>query len=388
MTAQQPNLKSTAGGHIPELDGIRGIAIALVIGFHLVQAMPCISSALPRAVVVLSRLGQTGVDLFFVLSGFLITGILLRHRERPRALKNFWGRRFLRIFPLYYAVLLLVLLVPQLRTLPLAKSAPDWWLWTYLANVPPTHWNLETSLPHFWSLAVEEQFYLFWPLVVLWVSPRRLFPICIGLVIAAPVVRAIFLGQHWSTFYALPCRMDALAAGAALATWQHLGTVTAQQLRQVRLGMVAVCLLAVIWFVLATGKRADSSQIVKHTLCSVIYLWLIAESVLVQGSGRWNQLLRLNGLRALGKYSYGLYVIHPLWMSVINQWAGTTWRGPVPAGLAALCVVLGSGVTAVLSWRLIEQPCLQLKDYFAYVPQVEQVATVAEATALEQQSRT
>ena len=193
--------------HIPELDGIRGIAILMVIGFHLVHSMPCVQQALPASINVLSRLGQTGVDLFFVLSGFLITGILLRHRLQDGALKKFWGRRILRIFPLYYGTLLFVQFFPELRTLPLSDSAGDIWLWSYLANIPPTFQNLDTSLPHFWSLSVEEQFYLFWPLVVCWLSPRATVRTCLVLVAAAPIIRAIFVAQGWSTFF-MHCRAE------------------------------------------------------------------------------------------------------------------------------------------------------------------------------------
>ncbi|MCA9081017.1 MAG: acyltransferase [Planctomycetaceae bacterium] len=219
---------------MPELDGVRGLAIAMVIAFHLVQAMPVISQALPRHVITVSRLGQTGVDLFFVLSGYLITSILLRQRGCTGALKNFWGRRFLRIFPLYYVVLTLAWIVPQIRTLPVDVAASDAWLWSYLANIPPTISHQETSLPHFWSLAVEEQFYLFWPLLALMVTPRIVGRVSLALFVLAPIARWYSVTIGWSAFYALPCRMDALAAGAWLATCTKERSLNVEMLRRIR----------------------------------------------------------------------------------------------------------------------------------------------------------
>lgn len=200
--------------HIPELDGIRGIAILMVIGFHLVHSMPCVQQALPASISVMSRLGQSGVDLFFVLSGFLITGILLRHRLQEGALRNFWGRRVLRIFPLYYLTLITVQLFPGLRTLPVSEGAGDGWLWLYLANIPPTFQNIDTTLPHFWSLSVEEQFYVFWPLLVCWLSPKSLLRLCLVLIFAAPMIRPSLSLRVGRLFMLCPVELIPLRRGA------------------------------------------------------------------------------------------------------------------------------------------------------------------------------
>jgi peptidoglycan/LPS O-acetylase OafA/YrhL len=359
-----------SGAQIAELDGVRGLAILLVIAFHLVQAVPLISRELPRAVVTLSRLGQTGVDLFFVLSGFLITGILLRHRERPDALKNFWGRRFLRIFPLYYSVLVLIAVYPALRNIPLDKAAGDWWMWTYLANVPPTFFDKETSLPHFWSLAVEEQFYLFWPLIVLAVSTQRLWHITLGLGALAPIFRLGFGLQDWSTFYALPCRMDGLAAGAGLAIGIHLGWFSDAHLLRVRAIIGVICGASAVWFTLASGNGALTNQVVKHSLYAMIYTWLLAELILGSKSGMVCTIFRSSVLRTWGKYSYGCYVLHPLLMALVNHSSKHFAAGPAGALTAGVLIVCGTAGGAWLSWHLLEAPCLKWKSYFEYEPRV------------------
>ena len=158
-------------GHLPGLDGVRGLAILMVMAVHFVgDATP--HNLAERVAVKLGNYGVLGVDLFFVLSGFLITGLLLDAKGDPHYFRNFYARRTLRIFPLYYAVLALLLLVlPRVIALPLALDESRMhqaWLWTYTANffiAAKASWALP-YVSHFWSLAIEEHFYLVWPLVV------------------------------------------------------------------------------------------------------------------------------------------------------------------------------------------------------------------------------
>jgi peptidoglycan/LPS O-acetylase OafA/YrhL len=352
--------------HIPELDGIRGIAILMVIGFHLVHSMPGVQQGLSPILNVVSRLGQTGVDLFFVLSGYLITGILLKHRLNEGALKNFWGRRVLRIFPLYYATLITVQLFPGLRTLPVSEGAGDGWLWLYLANVPPTFQNIDTTLPHFWSLSVEEQFYLFWPLLVCWLSPKASLRVCVGLIFAAPMIRAIFVSQGWSTFYALPCRIDSLAAGGLLAGLMQLNLISSATLVRLRPWIVVLCLVSAAWFAAASGAGNASSQVFKQSVTTVIYLWLIAVAVLPGTNARLSAILCSRFLSVPGKYSYGLYVIHPLVIAWVNRQAFGDFSSNGRAIISVSMVVCITSIAAGLSWMLVERPFLSLKKLFAY----------------------
>ena len=154
---------------LPCLDGIRAVAAMMVMVFHFVG-----HHGEPRAIVQASVIGQTGVDLFFVLSGFLITRILLASRQSEHYFRSFYARRTLRIFPLYFGFLAIYFfLLPLLFGEPIPPAPTQLWSWFYLENVPQTFVSLRTSGPgHFWSLAVEEHFYLIWPLLVFSLSRR------------------------------------------------------------------------------------------------------------------------------------------------------------------------------------------------------------------------
>ncbi len=167
-----------SGPQIPALNGVRGVAILLVIVCHFIAfALPYTPARWLRLV---ASVGGTGVDLFFVLSGFLITRILLASRQRPAFLTTFYARRILRIFPLYYGFLAAIYIAVPL--LHLGQPIPfgiQLWAWTYTQNVamtflPHPATDLWQWTPHLWSLAVEEHFYLVWPLIVKLTSPARL----------------------------------------------------------------------------------------------------------------------------------------------------------------------------------------------------------------------
>src|SRR5262245_35087776 len=173
-------------GHQPGLDGVRGVAILMVMAIHFVGDST--ARTLGQTLLVKAAgYGLLGVDLFFVLSGFLITGILLDAKNRPHYFRNFYALRTLRIFPLYYAVLaVLLLLIPAVTTLsPLLEQAREQqgWLWTYTTNFYVAYtssWRSLTYVTHFWSLASEEHFYLVWPLVVFALRRKALERVCVG----------------------------------------------------------------------------------------------------------------------------------------------------------------------------------------------------------------
>src|SRR5688572_7114217 len=153
-------------GHIPALDGLRGIAVLIVLGFHI----------FPNHV----KFGWAGVDLFFVLSGFLITGILLESKGTPNYYRNYLAKRTLRIFPLYYFFLIVFFIVfplvgysDSIYNYDYLSSTQSWY-WLYIQNWRiffDPHYPGEDIISHFWSLAIEEQFYIFWPLVI-YLIPR------------------------------------------------------------------------------------------------------------------------------------------------------------------------------------------------------------------------
>lgn len=224
------NLKDT--GHIPELDGIRGVAIAMVLLFHYFYVPAAVTpGGLAEHVLRPLRVGWTGVDLFFVLSGFLIGGILLDERQSSSYFKTFYARRFYRIVPLYAVVLcacyLFALLVEH-------DHAPQF-SWMFLIRLPwlpyvffaQNFWMASRNtlgmpgLGATWSLAVEEQFYLTLPLIVWLFGPRRLRHILVGMIIGAPILRTILCfawsGKYMLPFMLMPCRADSLLLGVLAA---------------------------------------------------------------------------------------------------------------------------------------------------------------------------
>src|SRR5882757_6155467 len=222
--SQRLNLR----GHLPALDGVRGLAVLMVLVFHFVgNTLP--TTGVERAIVGVTNYGSYGVELFFVLSGFLITGILYDAHNKPHYFRNFYMRRLLRIFPLYYGVLALVFFVAPLISL-LRGPALDYlvdrqaWAWLYAVNIyiaKDGDWSF-SYLEHFWSLAIEEHFYLFWPLVIFLLArrPRALIAVSLATALGAMLARLIgsLVGVSWWTTYVLtPFRLDGLALGALLA---------------------------------------------------------------------------------------------------------------------------------------------------------------------------
>ena len=258
----------TPGGHIPTgervpvLDGIRGIAILLVMMFHFwAVGTARLSYPLERAYSSIAGMGWIGVDLFFVLSGFLITGILFDLRRNPDYFRIFYGRRIVRIFPLYYAALtVFFLVVPMLLTHLHHQRAFDvetgtagkLLAWTYLLN-----WYeglkgfqiIPHPLQHFWSLAIEEQFYLVWPFLVLKLARRRLIQVCFGLMALGLTLKAVMYWIHLpiAAYTWTICRADSLAAGAIVALAAAIPVTGRSSLKWARrLALPAFCAVVLV----------------------------------------------------------------------------------------------------------------------------------------------
>jgi peptidoglycan/LPS O-acetylase OafA/YrhL len=376
------------GTHIPALDGIRGIAILLVVlGHHTVMRQ---STLFDRAYVNLTRLGWSGVDLFFVLSGFLITGILYDARGRAHYYRNFYVRRTLRIFPVYYAFVFFTLAIsprlwPDTDLAAMGRAAmsdtSEAWYWLYLSNVLFAlkdgfgHPNLAVT----WSLAIEEQFYLVWPVVVALLGRRSLMWTCVGLMAGALALRtALVMGGAGSTVpYVLPfCRIDALAAGGFVALALREDPEAAPLVAWARrVAPAALLTFFGIWYVEDPFDNESWTepmmQTAGYTMLALFFGSLVA---LTATSRQGSALSRVFGaplLRTFGKYSYALYLVHvPVRRWVRDTYfpvaAFPTWLGsPLPGQLLFYVVATAPAfLLAWASWHLYEKQMLKLKRFF------------------------
>jgi peptidoglycan/LPS O-acetylase OafA/YrhL len=360
------------GVHVPQLDGVRGLAIALVTCYRFGKEFPT-DSTLGWFLSQSFRFGDRGVDLFFVLSGFLITGILYDSRHEAHYLRNFMARRCLRIFPLYFVAVGLFLTVGYwLQPAAFAAAKENQiYLWTYTTNIKMSlegSWCFG-SLDHFWSLAVEEHFYLVWPLVI-WCC--RL-PIALWLTTSLAVLcgfaRITFAGlsdngvaPDVATFF----RCDALLIGAAVAllirTPQGL-----DRLRRIAIPVIVGALVAGLGFV-ALERRLWT---ISHTIWPLFWMGMLTLVLTCSPNSPVGRLFAMSSLRSLGKYSYAMYVFqNPLIPLMAGVFGGTAWfASSGPAWLQHLLYMMTmfalTYAVAVFSWYAFETHFLKLKKYFA-----------------------
>lgn len=383
-------------GHVPALDGIRGLAILMVMVYHL-TILPGVT-AIDRTWASVAAFGWAGVDLFFVLSGFLITGILWEAKGGCHYFRNFYARRTLRIFPLYYAVMVLLLVV--LPRLPHPQAArygavggEQVWYWTYLSNfaIGLRHeWHLG-SLDVSWSLAIEEQFYLLWPTIVFLLGRRALMGFCAAVVGAAMLTRITLTlaGVHPIALTVLtPCRMDALAVGAFLAlAVRGPGGITAL-LPRTR-AVLAVSLLLLAGLFAAQGPKwgvvRGPGQMFGYSVLAIFYGGVLLLAVSRPRRGLLNRLFSHRLLTTFGRYSYALYLFHLPISVCLRETPLRPSRLPaifgshLPGQLLFYAAGIGLSLAAAwLSWRFYEGPLLSLKRFF---PAAGSAAPLAAAEA-------
>lgn len=349
------------------LDGLRGCAIASVLIYHFAVFVP--SSPIEQAIAKTVRFGWVGVDLFFVLSGFLITRILLSTLSSPHYFRTFYIRRALRIFPLYYAFLtvwgVFLAIAHSKGYLKLGSQREEIWFWIYMSNW--YHCFVKTSLPglaHFWSLAVEEQYYMFWPLLI-WLRRGHIAGLCLGVALCSFVLRLLFIQAEGGIVYqTTPFRLDGFAFGA-LATIAHR-RLAQDQLRRVANKAIAFGLGITACAILIQGSAECEGIAIRtfgYTSIAICFAGLVLHCIAAESS--FTRLMRSRFLTNLGKYSYGLYVLQGPLAESVHYFFG----GPLTGASAMFAVVAGSGVTycgARISWWAIERPALSLKRWFRY----------------------
>ncbi len=346
--------------YVPELDGIRAFAVLPVLLFHL--KVPGFG------------LGWGGVQLFFVLSGYLITGILLESKPQPHFFRNFYVRRSLRIFPIYYALLLAILAVAVARSLPFDDAA---WFFTYLQNYRLGLDNFGPRFPllfnHTWSLAVEEQFYLLWPLATWLLSRRRLGQLAVALVVVGAVARLLFvaLGARQSLIFTpLVSQVDALGAGASLAILRRSGV---ERGTLIRLSTLALGLggAYIVGFLAWRGVDVFYAEWARTALDTLLWSALALASAGAVGlticlpGTPLGALLRQRPLVYIGRISYGLYLYHyPIFLlaNSLERRAFGHALSPLPHGVFCFAA---TGLVAAVSFRTVEKMFLELKDKWA-----------------------
>jgi peptidoglycan/LPS O-acetylase OafA/YrhL len=337
---------------IPQLDAVRGIAVLLVL-LHNTDRYPALHLHL------ISDNGWMGVDLFFVLSGLLITGILLDTQRSEGYFRNFYARRCLRIWPLYYSALLFMfVIVPILRpseahTVFEARSSPWWAYPIFLQNfLVPIPIGATGLLGVTWSLAVEEQFYLVWPLVVRFCTETQLRRIAIAVICLSPVLR-FYLSRHGVNIYSNTfCRLDGLMAGALLALVIRSSIFVPS--RFVSRAWITFLVSAPLALVIETfHARWIGFSLIAVASVSFVYLALFSTQ-------RWLQVLLTNRLLVYtGTISYGIYLIQKIPLD-----AAKTLHLDKHGFLALPITAAVTYALAALSWNFLEKPFLGLKRFF------------------------
>jgi peptidoglycan/LPS O-acetylase OafA/YrhL len=363
---------------VTELDGIRGIAVLLILITHFSFAGP------PGILTSAATLGWVGVELFFVLSGCLITGILLHVKDSPDYFRTFYTKRALRIFPLYFAAIAFTFWI----ALPLARRAGlphDWtlippseqvWYWLHISNWRTAFGHYATEpIGQYWSLAIEEQFYLLWPLVVFLCSEKRLLRVALLIALASFALRnAPFLApvqaEYPQFLYRLtPTHIDGLAIGACIPLVMRNPALLPVARRVVNIALV-ICGAASALVI----SRAQSMHLEDPVLVSAgygIFAWtfgaLLLRTVLLAGSGDplcW--IFRSRFLCSFGAYSYAIYVLHPLYVEPVRA---ISWsilpHGYWPALSIGAGMLISYGV-GFCSWHLLEKRFIQRKDRLTY----------------------
>jgi len=360
-------------GTIRELDGLRGIAILLVLLHHF----------WPRSgpwaeLASLPHLGWIGVDLFFVVSGLLITGILLDTRDSPGYFRSFYARRALRIFPLYYAFLLLAFTaIPALQggewasTEFVRQSGSPWWYVLYQGNLREAITGTEPAyvMAPLWSLAIEEQFYLVFPALLFWLPRRALRPTLIAAIIAALLFR-VGTSLAWPSnervqYLATPARVDALALGALLALGLREGWVGFSATRPVGRLMLGLTLTTAVAFLLGGLDRTLwFGRTFGYSLVGVTFAALVLWAVMGREQRR-TAWLRWGPLRSVGKICYGIYLLQRPVQVAAHKVSAALGVPLDPESLMTVPVLmLMTFVVASISWVGFEHPILRLKRHF------------------------
>jgi len=349
--AIQPTFAPQLPNRIPSLDGLRAVSILLVVAGHSIDG-----GRFPRLLDLVSHAGNLGVRMFFLISGFLITTLLLKEFDATEhiSLKNFYIRRSLRIFPAFYVYAAAIFILGRMGVVNLLPGDMLHGL-TYTMNY---HLKRAWSLNHIWSLSVEEQFYLLWPMTLLLVEPRRALRIAVATVLVVPLIRVLM----YFVFSASPTAMtrhfqavaDALASGCLVAFfYNYLGTIK----RYTRVTVSPAFIVVPMLLMLLSGMTYKLSPglfwILGQTIANIGIFLLLDRCVRFPQD--WvGHVLNWHPLRLIGMWSYSIYLWQELFLNPIEP-TRISYRFPINI----ICVFAAS----IASYYLVEQQFLKLKSY-------------------------
>jgi peptidoglycan/LPS O-acetylase OafA/YrhL len=341
---------------IPQLDAVRGLAILVVMFHNISPKYPLFHSD------QLFRDGWMGVDLFFVLSGLLITGILLDTKQSAGYFKNFYVRRCLRIWPLYYSLLFFMFVVVRFLNsseyhLVVQTSSPWWAFPLFLQNfLLAISTNAAGPLGVTWSLAIEEQFYLVWPLVVRFCSITQVRQLAIAEICLSPMLRYYLWLHHVDLYTNIFCRLDGLMAGALLALLVRSDNFVPSKLLQ-RAWILLLIAAPLAFLTEAYHARWIVFSFTALASAAFVYVAMFSER-------KWLQRIMTNQfLVYTGTISYGLYLLHKIPFGMV-QVLHLDRRPYLPLPI----ILVASYALAALSWNLLEKPFLSLKRFFDSKP--------------------
>ena len=349
--------------YYPALDGLRGFAILGVLLQHNFSFLP------------VPKFGWVGVDLFFVLSGFLITDILLKTKEQKNFLSNFYTRRVLRIFPLYYGSLILFFslapLISQFKDQYSYYSANQGMLWMHLQNwlyIAKPRLDNHTVFSHYWSLSVEEQFYLVWPLIILTCNRARTLVILIYIALAGSILFRFatwsYLGNGDTNFLLqYMTRIDGLCVGSLIAIWRNNSEQAATR-KVVRLGIAFISLHVAAFIISKTIFHALPHFTIFGYSTIAVCFGLLLNSLIEKRNRLTTFLFESSPLKSLGKISYGVYIYHwPIFVFFKIFVAERILKmGMLENLIISIAATTLAVLVSIMSYQLFEKKILALRD--------------------------
>jgi len=370
-------MKTAMTKRIPQLDGLRGVAILMVVVHHFYgDVMNFTTGVVMQLMFIITSLGWSGVDLFFVLSGFLIGGILLDARDSSNYFRVFYRRRLFRIFPLYFAFLAAFFLAARFIHVPeldvyFSPLVPWQACVTFFQNFwMAIHNDFGAgALNPIWSLAVEEQFYLALPLVIYFVRGPRLIQLLAVGIIGAPLTRlALFLAVpnlKLAPYVLLPCRMDALLLGVAtayLARQESAWEVVRAHRRYLWTAIEILTLVCALFLIYPSPHDDTITMLLGYDCFALLYTCILVTCLV---DNRLAKVLQAKWLMGLGSIAYCVYLIHQLVFSFVFSMLQGYTKNWVIMAIVSTIVTL---ILAKLSWEFFEKPCVRFGHREDYCP--------------------